>query len=114
MVNEHWERRPDGTAVRVLRERTLGGIAWRIWMADTRGVPGARAERCLIFDTGDRVRRVWSVPEDWGQMPAEMLIALADAGASRIAPLREMSGRETPLRETSLRADADLRAPDAR
>ena len=39
MIDEHWERRPDGTAVRVLRETALGGIAWRIWMADTRGVP---------------------------------------------------------------------------
>jgi hypothetical protein len=114
MIDEHWERRPDGTAVRVLRETALGGIAWRIWMADTRGVPGARAEHCLIFDTADRVRRVWSVPEDWGQMPAEMLIALADAGASRVAPLRELSGRETPLREASPRAGAEPYAPDAR
>ena len=105
MVDEHWERRPDGTAVRVLHEAVLGGRPCRIWLADTRETPGAHADRCLIFDTGDRMRRVWSVPEDWGQMPAAMLIALADVAPSR--------GVGLPLREPS-RAVAELRAPDAR
>ena len=104
MVDEHWERRPDGTAVRVLHEAVLGGRSCRIWLADTRGTPGARAECCLIFDTGDRIRRVWGVPEDWGRMPAAALIALADAAPSRsvVQPLREAP-----------RVVAEIRAPDA-
>ena len=105
MVDEHWERRPDGIAVRVLHEAGPGGRACRIWLADTRETPGACAECCLIFDTGDRVRRVWGVPEDWGQMPAAMLMALADA-----APARDV-GRT--LRDAPPRIVAELRAPDA-
>ena len=106
MVDEHWERRPDGTAVRVLREAVLGGRACRVWLADTRGTPGARAECCLIFDTGDRVRRVWGVPVDWGRMPAAMLIALADAAPPR--------GGSPALREARPHRAATLHAPDAR
>jgi hypothetical protein len=105
MVDEHWERRPDGTAVRVLHEAVLGGRVCRVWLADTRETPGAHAECCLIFDTGDRMRRVWSVPEDWGRMPAAMLVALADAAPSRSVGL--------PLGEGPPRVAAELRAPDA-
>ena len=105
MVDEHWERRLDGTAVRVLREAVLGGRACRIWLADTRVTPGAPAECCLIFDTGDRVRRVWSVPEDWARMPAAMLIALADAASPRgVVPV---------LREAQPAVAAELDVPDA-
>ena len=114
MVDEHWERRPDGTAVRVLRDPALSGTAWRIWLADTRCVPGAHAEHCLIFDTGDRVRRVWSVPEDWGQMSADALIALADASSpGRGAPHCGAPHCGAPHRETPRRATAESRASDA-
>jgi hypothetical protein len=105
MVDEHWERRPDGIAVRVLRDRALGGSACRVWLADTRATPGARAEQCLIFDTGDRVRRVWGVPEDWGQMPADRLMALADAASPRSVAL---------WRREAVSQVVDLHAADAR
>ena len=77
MVDQQWERRPDGTPVRVLRDGATGR-KWRVWVADMRTVPGARAEACLVFDTGDRVRRVWHVPDDWVRMAPDALARLAE------------------------------------
>ena len=76
-MEPHWERRPDGTPTRVVRDHTTGR-KWRVWVADTRRVPGAPGASCLLFDTGDCVRRVWQVPDDWGRMPPEALLRLAE------------------------------------
>jgi len=59
------------------------GREWRVWMADCRDVPGARSDRCLIFDCGTTVRRVWGPPDDWASMPDDRLLALADRGQDR-------------------------------
>ncbi len=77
MMEPHWERRPDGTPARVLRDHTTGR-KWRVWVADTRRVPGAPGATCLLFDTGDCVRRVWQVPDDWSRMPTDALLRLAE------------------------------------
>ena len=85
-MEPHWERRPDGTPARVLRDHTTGR-KWRVWVADTRRVPGAPGATCLLFDTGDCVRRVWQVPDDWSRMPPEALLRLAETPASSPAPV---------------------------
>jgi hypothetical protein len=79
-----WERRTGGAPVRVLRDRA-SGRKWRVWVADTRGVPGARGDRCLLYDTGEWVRRVWRVPDDWARMAPAALVALAEAAAEAAA-----------------------------
>ncbi|MDF1505062.1 hypothetical protein [Roseisolibacter sp. H3M3-2] len=83
-----WERGTGGRVVRVIRDGETGR-KWRVWLADTSRVPGARAARCLIFDTGDLIRRVWRVPDDWARMTAAGLLTLVerspgqDVGAPR-------------------------------
>jgi hypothetical protein len=52
------------------------GSVWEVWELDTTGQPGARGERCLVFDAGDIVRRVWHVPERWADLPDAELLAL--------------------------------------
>ena len=84
-MEPHWERRPDGTPARVLRDHTTGR-KWRVWVADTRRVPGAPGATCLLFDTGDCVRRVWQVPDDWSRMPPDALLRLAETPASTQGP----------------------------
>ena len=56
---------------------------WRVWAADCRAVPGHRRDRCLIFDCGTTVRRVWSYPDDWARLSDDALLAILDAPADR-------------------------------
>ena len=95
-MEPHWERRPDGTPARVLRDHTTGR-KWRVWVADPRRVPGAPGATCLLFDTGDCVRRVWKVPDDWSRMSPEALLRLAETpgepGSSPASGLR-LAGRD--------------------
>jgi hypothetical protein len=81
-----WERRAGGAVIRVLRDGETGR-KWRVWLADTSRVPGARATQCLIFDTGDLIRRVWRVPDDWARMAPAALLALAESSPTHAAPL---------------------------
>lgn len=103
-----WERETNGTSVRVLRDSD-SGRKWRVWQADTSHLPGARAVTCLIFDTGDLVRRVWRVPDDWAQLPPTALLTLAevclrDDQAEVIRPDRPPSSR---VPQDSLRSNGD-------
>lgn len=82
MVHDHWETRPDGRTVRVLRDPATGR-KWRVWEADAAQVPGARGPTCLIFDAGDLVRRSWHVPDDWRRMAPDALVGLASAALRR-------------------------------
>ena len=52
-------------------------VRWRVVERDARRDPGARAARCLVFDCGEAVRRVWSYPADWRRLPPEALAALS-------------------------------------
>jgi hypothetical protein len=91
-----WDRRGDGTPVRVIRNRRTSQT-WRVRVADTRRQPGARGDRCLIFDTCDFVRRVWRVPDDWDRMSPEALVALAETGVGGAEHERVPSWRPLSL-----------------
>jgi hypothetical protein len=53
------------------------GVRWRVYERVTTGEPGARRDRCLIFDSDSVVRRVWNYPPDWWQLPQGELLALS-------------------------------------
>lgn len=95
-----WERGRGGTPVRVLRDGR-SGRKWRVWVADTRHVPGALGDRCLLYDTGEWVRRVWRVPDDWGRMAPAALIQLAEAAAD--APERPRRASRDSAQHASVR-----------
>ena len=50
---------------------------WDVRELDSRDVPGARSDRCLVFENHQRVRRVWNYPGEWTTLPAAELLALA-------------------------------------
>ena len=52
-------------------------VRWRVVERDARADPGARAARCLVFDCGEAVRRVWHYPADWRRLPQAALVALS-------------------------------------
>jgi len=52
-------------------------VAWLVVERDARRDPGHRADRCLIFSSGDVVRRVWGYPAAWRQMTDAELEALS-------------------------------------
>ena len=51
---------------------------WRVTERDTRRDPGARGDTCLIFSTGDTVRRVWNYPLGWSELPSHQLERLGE------------------------------------
>ena len=53
-------------------ERTL------VRECDARGVPGALGTGCLICETDDSMRRIWSYPADWHRLEDAKLLALFD------------------------------------
>jgi hypothetical protein len=70
---------PPASGLPVIAERLVHdarGMSWRIREVDTSGRPGARADRCLIFENHTVVRRQWHVPSDWMRLPAAALLAL--------------------------------------
>lgn len=52
------------------------GTHWTVREMDTSSVPGARAPRCLVFDSGAVARRIWRYPQDWGLLPPSALLGL--------------------------------------
>ena len=54
----------------------VSGEHWTVREVDTTAVPGARASRCLIFDSGSIARRLWQYPQDWGALPPSALLRL--------------------------------------
>lgn len=58
---------------------------------DATNVPGARAERCLIFDSEGVVRRAWVFPAAWNELDDESVFALLDGElpAPRALPVSE-------------------------
>jgi len=53
------------------------GARWQVREVDARDVPGARGERCLLFEGEGVVRRVWTYPHNWAHLPPEELVSLS-------------------------------------
>jgi hypothetical protein len=63
-------RAPPSDLVRFLDSHGLPWVVSEVRCAD---VPGARAERCLVFESQYVVRRVWTYPRYWRELdPGEL------------------------------------------
>lgn len=56
-----------------MREISREGLTWYVREVDTRHVPGARAQQCLILEAEGLIRRVWVYPRDWRDLPDDEL-----------------------------------------
>jgi hypothetical protein len=54
------------------------GQRWHVRELDASKVPGARAERCLICESNEVIRRLWSYPSDWDALDDDALFRLCD------------------------------------
>jgi len=63
----------------VIRELRRDETHWSVHETDASQCPGARGERCLIFDGDGIVRRVWSHPDNWAELDDDALWALLQA-----------------------------------
>lgn len=93
----------------LLKRRILSGTDhWLITEVDARGVPGARADRCLICQNEQVVRRLWAYPATWHELSDEALVALCDGKlADRASPQPDRSaGARAPHRDSSCFMDA--------
>jgi hypothetical protein len=59
--------------------RDANGVEWDVREIDCRQTPGALGPSCLIFDSEQVVRRVWSFPADWTALPDADLLQLGAA-----------------------------------
>jgi hypothetical protein len=53
------------------------GVSWQVNERRCVAVPGARGASCLIFDSGDVIRRVWEFPAHWRTLSAIALSELS-------------------------------------
>jgi hypothetical protein len=67
----------------VTRELTRDAAHWRVREADASQSPGARGERCLIFDGDGVVRRAWRYPENWAELADDDLWAVLESTPPR-------------------------------
>lgn len=66
-----------------MRELIRNQTRWRVREVPTAHLPGARGDRCLIYESDSVIRRVWSYPDDWTALPEETLWSLVErAGAA--------------------------------
>lgn len=49
------------------------GLCWTVCEHDGRSIPGHQNDTCLIFKSEYSMRRVWTYPADWQDMPATAL-----------------------------------------
>jgi hypothetical protein len=59
----------------VVRDST--GTRWQVREISGRGVPGARGDACLVFESDAAIRRVWHYPPCWRELPGTELIQLS-------------------------------------
>jgi hypothetical protein len=82
-----------------MRQILGDGIQWHVHEANAAHVPGARRDRCLIFDSDGIVRRVWTYPADWMNLTDDALWALVDGTGvppGDQAPARGPERRHSP------------------
>jgi hypothetical protein len=53
------------------------GHSWTVSEVRSSNVPGAHADRCLVFESDFAVRRVWSYPERWRELDPRALEELS-------------------------------------
>jgi hypothetical protein len=51
---------------------------WTVREVNADAVPGAAASRCLICESDDVVRRIWTYPENWLSLSDDELIRICD------------------------------------
>jgi len=61
-----------------MRELIREGVRWNVREVESHHVPGARGARCLIFDSDGLVRRAWSFPSNWAELPDDALGSLLE------------------------------------
>ena len=61
-----------------MRELFREGVRWTVHEASASRTPGAKAYRCLIFDSEGIVRRLWVFPERWDQLVDDDILRLLD------------------------------------
>ena len=67
------------------------GVEWSVCEVATPQA-WARGERCLVLNSRDCVRRIWSYPPDWRDLDADALLDLGVAFCDRAVetlPVRE-------------------------
>jgi len=92
-----------------MRDILGDGIQWHVHEANAAHVPGARRDRCLIFDSDGIVRRVWTYPSDWMNLTDDALWSLIDSAGVPLAdraPARATERRHTPSGQPSVIAVA--------
>ena len=81
------------------RRVSSGDEHWLISEVDARAVPGARADRCLVCQNEQIVRRLWFYPATWHELSDEALMALCDGQLADVAsPEREQRPTERGAR----------------
>lgn len=88
-----------------MRDIQGDGIQWHVHEANATHVPGARRDRCLIFDSDGIVRRVWAYPSDWMKLTDAALWSLIDSAGVPLAdraPSRSPERRHTPAGQPSV------------
>jgi hypothetical protein len=75
--NGHLFRSPDGTTDEPYQHVIVDsdGVEWAVREIATPQV-WAHGERCLVLNSRDCVRRLWSYPPDWRRLGADALFAL--------------------------------------
>jgi hypothetical protein len=53
------------------------GVQWWVRERDVHNQPGAPFPVCLVFNSDDKVRRVWAFPDDWCSFSSLALEALS-------------------------------------
>jgi hypothetical protein len=92
-----------------MRELFREGVRWVVHEASAARTPGARAYRCLIFDSEGVVRRLWAYPENWEQLADSEIIGLLDAPptpAGGISAVRHSGSHPTVVAAIAAHAHA--------
>jgi len=75
--NGHLVRSPDGTTDEAYQHVIVDsdGVEWAVREVATPQI-WARADHCLVLNSRDCVRRVWSYPADWRRLGADALLEM--------------------------------------
>ena len=89
----------------LLKRRLLSGAdRWLVAEVDARGIPGALADRCLVFQSEHVARKLWQYPANWHSLSDYALAAL---GEGQLADVAERPGRPNDRPAVARRSLAD-------